>query len=391
MKKTFYKEAVNKLMDYKQRYPDSPLKCAFKAGSFGFIWALGNILSGRKRTWKSDNRVIKVAFILSNMIGDVLVNLRYLQAFRQKLPEDSQLDIYSDLNSEVMTGLLYKKSFVHAVFTGNDLDSGQYDLVIRLIRFPELLGYSENIRGKSDPFLLEYIDVVDRFRKENPFFFVNRYGDRPGIEWAKLDGKTRHTQSDIGNLVGLERTSYILEADPRFKSILEQYGLKEKKYITLQRGIAGTGEFTRLWPISRYEELVASLKKEYPGYRIIQLGREDTSVIRGIDLDLRGKTGFEELKNLLKYAELHIDGDCGMVHVRHALQGGCSVVLFGPTSPDFIGYPENINMRGNGCPGDCEWVNISWQEKCVRGFDDPLPCMPAAGSVLEEIKKNWDN
>lgn len=69
------------------------------------------------------------------MIGDVLVNLRYLQAFRQKLPEDSQLDIYSDLNSEVMTGLLYKKSFVHAVFTGNDLDSGQYDLIIRLIRF----------------------------------------------------------------------------------------------------------------------------------------------------------------------------------------------------------------------------------------------------------------
>ena len=71
MKKSFYKEAVNKLMDYNKRYPDSPLKCAFKAGSFGFIWALGNILSGRKRTWKSDNRVIKVAFILSNMIGDI--------------------------------------------------------------------------------------------------------------------------------------------------------------------------------------------------------------------------------------------------------------------------------------------------------------------------------
>ena len=40
MKKSFYKEAVNKLMDYNKRYPDSPLKCAFKAGSFGFIWAL---------------------------------------------------------------------------------------------------------------------------------------------------------------------------------------------------------------------------------------------------------------------------------------------------------------------------------------------------------------
>ena len=323
------------------------------------------------------------------MIGDVLVNLRYLQAFRQKLPEDSQLDIYSDLNSEVMTGLLYKKSFVHAVFTGNDLDSGQYDLIIRLIRFPELLGYSENIRRKSDPFLLEYIEVMDRFRKENPFFFVNRYGDRLGIEWAKLGGKTRHTQSDVDDLVGIEKISYELDADHRFKSILEQYGLKEKKYITLQRGIAGTGEFTRLWPVYHYEELATTLKKKYPQYQLVQLGRKDTSAIDGIDIDLRGKTCFEELKNLLKYAWLHIDGDCGMVHLRHVLQGGCSVVLFGPTSPDFIGYPENINMRGNGCSGDCEWVSISWQEKCIRRFDDPLPCMPTVESILEEMKKRF--
>lgn len=48
MKKSFYKEAVNKLMDYNKRYPDSPLKCAFKAGSFGFYLGFRKYSFGKK-------------------------------------------------------------------------------------------------------------------------------------------------------------------------------------------------------------------------------------------------------------------------------------------------------------------------------------------------------
>ena len=88
------------------------------------------------------------------------------------------------------------------------------------------------------------------------------------------------------------------------------------------------------------------LKNSYPEYRLVQLGRTDTLEIEGIDLDLRGKTSFEELKNILKYALIHIDGDCGMVHVRHYLQGGVSIWLWRTDFTYYIGYPENINLAG---------------------------------------------
>ena len=185
--------------------------------------------------------------------------------------------------------------------------------------------------------------------------------------------------------MNLKNVKYSLKANPEFKRILDQNGLEKKRYITFQRGIAGAGEYTRLWSLENYKAVVNWLKNSYPEYRLVQLGRTDTLEIEGIDLDLRGKTSFEELKNILKYALIHIDGDCGMVHVRHYLQGGVSIVLFGPTSPDYIGYPENINLRADGCPGFCEWISNDWQEKCIRGYKD-LPCMVKPEIVIEKIK-----
>ena len=48
-----------------------------------------------------------------------------------------------------------------------------------------------------------------------------------------------------------------------------------------------------------------------------------------------------DLKILLKNALYHIDGECGMVHLRKALKTGPSVVLFGPTPIKFFSYSNN--------------------------------------------------
>ena len=96
---------------------------------------------------------------------------------------------------------------------------------------------------------------------------------------------------------------------------------------------------------------------EFPSLSIVQVGRENPeSDLVGTDIDLRDQTSFEELKVILKQSALHIDGECGMVHLNHAL-GGRSAVLFGPTNMDFVGYPENINVKAkDACPLWCEWV-----------------------------------
>lgn len=50
----------------------------------------------------------------------------------------------------------------------------------------------------------------------------------------------------------------------------------------------------------------------------------------------------EKLKVILKHAKLHIDSEGGLVHLRHAIKGGPSVVLFGPTSPLSANTPSGL-------------------------------------------------
>ena len=87
-----------------------------------------------------------------------------------------------------------------------------------------------------------------------------------------------------------------------------------------------------------------------------------------------GKTSLEQVKVILKNSCLHIDNEGGYTHIRHAISGGKTAVLFGPTSVDFFGYSDNINIKGEGCETFCEWCTANWQEVCVRGFTYP-PCM----------------
>ena len=74
----------------------------------------------------------------------------------------------------------------------------------------------------------------------------------------------------------------------------------------------------------------------------------------------------EELKFLLKFSRLHIGPEGGMIHLRHALSQKPSCVLFGPTSYLFYGYPENLNLYGEGCISQCEWCTSNWQDICLR-------------------------
>ena len=55
-----------------------------------------------------------------------------------------------------------------------------------------------------------------------------------------------------------------------------------------------------------------------------------------------------------------------MIFLRHFLQGGVSVVLFGPTDINFFGYTENLNLSASLCDQPCEWIVKNWMEKCVK-------------------------
>lgn len=88
-----------------------------------------------------------------------------------------------------------------------------------------------------------------------------------------------------------------------------------------------------------------------------------------------------DLKNngpkIVNHAALLVDNEGGMVHLRHALRGGSSVVLFGPTSKAVFGYPENENISSSVCDHWCEWQIPDWQYVCARLGTPGHPCMDA--------------
>ncbi|MDR1922005.1 MAG: hypothetical protein LBS31_09760 [Candidatus Adiutrix sp.] len=222
--------------------------------------------------------------------------------------------------------------------------------------------------------------------------------------YSLANGRNRRTQCDITGLLkmsGAGKALMILNYN--HFGILRLNGLSDKPYITLQRGVNKglSQKDMRLWPLPYYNGLVELIKIKFPRLKLVLLGEGLTgeSEIKGVDLDLRGRTNFEELKILLKFSALHIDGEAGMVHMKQALNGK-SAVFFGPTSPDFFGYPNNINLSARACPIWCEWVVDDWRTKCLRGSEAPPPCLSALSpemvmgglsGELEAIVDSWSH
>ena len=177
---------------------------------------------------------------------------------------------------------------------------------------------------------------------------------------------------------------------------MKSLNLKGKKFITLHRGSDSnySKNVVKLWPTEYYNTLIGMLREKYPTAILVQMGISESRCVlmSGVDINLVGKTTMEEVKILLKHSALHIDCEGGYVHLREALNGGCSTVLFGPTSMEFYGYDNNINIKGNGCLHPCEWQREDWLDHCVKGETKPS-CMysisPAV--VLEKIERKFSN
>jgi hypothetical protein len=58
-----------------------------------------------------------------------------------------------------------------------------------------------------------------------------------------------------------------------------------------------------------------------------------------------------------------------------------SIAIFWPISEKVFGYPENINLRGDGCRDWCEWVSNDWEQKCLRGLNE-APCMASVSPEM---------
>lgn len=340
---------------------------------------------------------INVGFLLVGGLGDIVVLSNYLYKFREKYGnENLRIDafIHNSYNSAKV--VLYDGNVVDNVFPeqGYENKFRDYDLFVKISRYPDIERRDLEKIVAMMPELIEYIFLCERFRAENPRFYK-----RPGITDGQgailsiIDNKKRIHQPDVYGFLGVkEEYEYAIPVMEDEMVYLDDIDLEARKYITINRGVDTnyTRDSIKLWPQEYYNELIKLLKAKYPDIVLVQLGASYArcQTFDGIDLDLIGKTNLEQVKVLLKHSLVHIDGEGGMVHLRHALGGGRSVVMFGPTSAEFFGYSENENIVGNGCSTWCEWAVKDWQSSCMRGYRQ-APCMASIipERVMESVEK----
>ncbi len=368
----YYIELKRLVNMYGTKYSESPRKTAFRK----IYWnarALFYRCKGTPYPCSIPSDRLRIGFRIVGGLGDFLLNCNYLHYLREYIKDSPfQIDLWVEpkrvqmaryfTNQPVFADLGYK-------------DYSQYDLFIRLCRLPEVTHANQRrIRSYSE----KLADLVD--------FYLSRKKDLQIPHICRVFknvsmGIKRYQEADLGALLNIEE-EYREEIplpenrEERFKAL----GVAEK-FMTLSRStdvthrLSTTARGTKLWPQERYEELIPLLKKDFPQYQLVQLGAslDRSPKMKGIDLCLVGKTSFDDLKILLKDSACHIDGEGGFVHLRHALHGKPSVVIFGPTSWEYYGYSENINLHSDQCYS-CEGIRKRWYQQCPRG-DYPPPCL----------------
>ena len=337
-----------------------------------FFWNLGQCFRIPHRPRATGDAVCRIVFLLRGGMGDQMIALNYIQNFERALdcPHEISIGVSHARDLGMVRALCHAQPFVHRVL-GSAGSLRSADLVAEMVRFPRILYRGGGKACALGETALRVVDALEGFQAKNPFLF--RYStpaDALGIDYSRLMGRNRLQQGDIGGILGVESLYRpVSRADE--EGTLKKHGLTGRRFATIQRGSGGrNGNIsTKLWPPERFGAVAWMLRERFPDLLLVQVGKTSNDPIPGVGLDLRGKTDLGEIMVLLKRSACHIDGEGGLVHLRHFLGGGPSVVVFGATSARFYGYPENTNLQADFCPDGCEWMTGDYEIHCPRGCE----------------------
>lgn len=345
----------------------------------------------RRRLYKKGIKR-KVAVLAGGGLGDFLIACNHLWYFKKRFLTDldsitfvflERLGLAQSLvSSELADDVVSKDQFIKSQHT--------FDLIVNFNSVTDFI-YIDRNRYSQDTELLKYVSLCNSYRKNARMACTYLYTT---MKLCELEGKKFFQRADIANFLGVEE-KYRYPLPYPFsdeKLYLSNNNLSPKKFITIQTGCDNKyRKHVKLWPTEHYLRLIEKIKKSYPSYEIVQVGNA------GVDLETCGakeiknllnKTTIDEVKILLKNSLLHIDVEGGLVHLRHALEGGQSIVLFGPTSEICYGYGENINIRGTACLTPCYRLTSDWPSRCPKTHADAL-CMKSISPdiVFEYVEK----
>ena len=377
----YFDRLDDKIASYKVRYGWNYKRIALKLA----YWNLCFLFKKKHINSSFNDSQQHILFEVCGGVGDLVISGSYISAFAQKFGKNTVIDILLEKAFFESGKVIYSQiEGVNNIITET---SKRYDLTINLVRYPVIKQFFPKRLQKD---LVQYVEHINSFHAQNPLVAKNDFFGRC---YAQEQGRYREDEADIDNLLDMHKKEWQLSSPKDEKINLQKFGLRAKKYITMHTGYGkhfiGVEKETRQWPEENYSKLTQMLKKAHSEYQIVQIGETRQSKIDGTDIDLRGKTTFEEMLSILKNAKLHISQEGGMAIIRHFLKGGPSVTLFGPTDESFYGFKENINITARCCPHPCEWLCKSWMKKCMS-TGNVAKCIQllTPDIVFKEIKEN---
>lgn len=323
-------------------------------------------------------REVSVAVQMNSDLGSLLVGLNFLHSIR-KLPgnADIRFELFLKAPSPAAEKVLTEIHGSAAAGTEKQfakLERKNYAMLLDLDILP-ILVYGNWRVLRQTPELLRLGKLWQENEKNQyytAFYRRNKVWSHPYLVRILIQhGVTFLNAPDLDGTLGI-RNAYAITLPSE-----DIRGVIQKRFITVHTGQGGMPS-TAQWTQEGMERLVSMLRAEYPQYEIVQLGLpgEKDSRLEGVDRFLAEPEAWEQIKCLLKNAALHVDYDSGMVHMRKALHGGPSVVLFGPTPPEFYGYGDDLAVRADACDVWCMQLTDRWDTVCqkTRGH---APCMTA--------------
>ncbi|WP_432634934.1 glycosyltransferase family 9 protein [Candidatus Avelusimicrobium sp.] len=326
------------------------------------LWACFLAAVSKRQQSQHNSGTVRICLTIEGGMGDMLMSLNLATAFYKKFCKDQNIEFF--VCSYNVSLLPHLTSTQFHFLSQNERDAQVFDLKITCNRTP-IVQYANLQRLSSD--LLGYVEKLLDLEREYKYFLTVPYKDCI-TQNIVSNLQKRWAQPDLVNEFNLQEDWLLDVPIDREKETLQKFGLTTKPYITINREVGDTQlvDSTKLWPVEYYRKLVDELKKVAPQYQIVEVGRGKGERLGNTHKNLAGKTSIEEIKVILKNAVLHIDSEGGLVHLRHALKGGPSCVFFGPSSPEVLGYSENINLCSHACPIHCEFYSRTWQETCIK-------------------------
>ena len=335
--------------------------------------------------------ILYISFYPTGGFGDYIISSKLLDEISKIVP--CKIDVYC--GNVTFGKAAYEGREKVEIFPINTFYSQmwKYDLALKVEHFIHIEKQNANKIAKINPIFMDKLNKLGHgYRTYYPDVEQQWFRENIHFRRCEIKGINRWTELSHEGIFKIEDQKTWIPMREEYKKRLQELGLNEKKYITLNRGADSMGRSkmqTKVWPLEHYNDFVMLFKNQYPDIEIVQVGASGNAKIRGVDKYILGES-LEVTKWILKGSILHLDCEGGLVHLATQLDTKCAVV-FGPTPKHFYEYPQNINMVYEGC-NNCMGTHPEWAFECYKGLSEP-ECMYKVTPeiVMKNIKSYMDS